>query len=177
MYLLSFKLAPAIAFGNTVVAKPSELTSVTAFKLAALIAHASPQLGLPPGVLNLVFGYGVPVGEAIVAHPSVRLISFTGSTATGKRISVAAAPTFKKLSLEMGGKNAALVFEDASLEVGNIEKIARSVFFNGGQICLASSRLLVHRSIYDAFLEKFVDVSRFVCYRSHFLLIHFFSSF
>lgn len=157
LYLLTFKLAPAIAFGNTVVAKPSELTSVTAFRLCSLLQ----QSGLPAGVINMVFGTGASVGEPLVAHLSVPLISFTGSTATGKRISMAAAPAFKRLSLEMGGKNAALVFEDFDFSSSeNMMKIARSVFFNGGQICLASSRLLVQRSIYDAFVARFVEVAR-----------------
>ncbi|KAJ6220824.1 hypothetical protein RDWZM_006636 [Blomia tropicalis] len=155
LYLLTFKLAPAIAFGNTVVAKPSELTSVTAFRLAQLLG----QTDLPNGVINFVFGYGATVGEAIVNHADVKLISFTGSTATGRRIAQQTASSFKRLSLEMGGKNAAIIFEDADL-VNNVEKIARSVLFNSSQICLATSRILVHESIYDQFLPKFIECCR-----------------
>ncbi|KAH9413079.1 Aldehyde dehydrogenase 8 member A1 [Dermatophagoides pteronyssinus] len=155
LYLLTFKLAPAIAFGNTVVAKPSELTSMTAFRLCQILNDA----GLPKGVINMVFGYGNKVGEAIVKHPSIKLISFTGSTITGQKIAQQAAPLFKRLSLEMGGKNAAIVFDDVNLEKELIH-IARSAYFNSGQICLASSRILVHESIYAEFVEKFIKISR-----------------
>lgn len=155
LYLLTFKLAPAIAFGNTVVAKPSELTSMTAFRLCQILNDA----GLPKGVINMVFGYGSKVGEAIVKHPSIKLISFTGSTITGQKIAQQAAPLFKRLSLEMGGKNAAIVFDDVNLEKELIH-IARSAYFNSGQICLASSRILVHESIYAEFVEKFIKISR-----------------
>lgn len=107
----------------------------------------------------MVFGYGSSVGEALVNHPDVNLISFTGSTVTGRRIAQQAAPFFKRLSLEMGGKNAALVFDDVNLD-NEIDKIVRSVYFNSGQICLASSRILVHANIFDVFVHKFVDISK-----------------
>lgn len=107
----------------------------------------------------MVFGYGASVGEALVTHPDVNLISFTGSTATGRRIAQQAAPLFKRLSLEMGGKNAALVFEDVNLDT-ELDKIARSVYFNSGQICLASSRILVHHSIFDTFVQRFIAISK-----------------
>lgn len=154
LYLLTFKLAPAIAFGNTVVAKPSELTSVTAFRLCQIFTEA----GLPNGVINMVFGYGNKVGEAIVKHPSIKLLSFTGSTMTGQKISQQAAPLFKRLSLEMGGKNAAIIFDDVDLEK-SMMNIAKSVYFNSGQICLATSRILVHDNIYEEFIEKFTKIS------------------
>ena len=155
LYLLTFKLAPAIAHGNCVIAKPSEVTSVTAFMLCKLLVNA----GLPPGVINMVFGLGSTVGSAIVQHVDVPLLSFTGSTVTGRRIAVDAAPMFKRLSLEMGGKNAALVFGDFDFKA-DLESILRSALFNSGQICLASSRILVEQSIYSEFVEKFVELAR-----------------
>ncbi|KPM08320.1 hypothetical protein QR98_0068360 [Sarcoptes scabiei] len=150
LYLLTFKLAPAIAFGNTVVAKPSELTSSTAFRLCKTLIEAD----LPNGVINMVFGYGRSVGEAIVKHPSIRAISFTGSTETGKKIAINAAPLFKRTSLEMGGKNCAIIFDDFDFE-NDLSKVVKSVYFNGGQICLATSRLLIQRKIFDEFIAKF----------------------
>ncbi|XP_054159341.1 2-aminomuconic semialdehyde dehydrogenase-like [Oppia nitens] len=154
LYLLTFKLAPALAYGNTVVAKPSELTSVTAYKLCHLLEEA----GLPPGVVNMVFGLGQKVGEPIVEHPDVPIISFTGSTATGARIAQRSAPLFKKLSLEMGGKNAAIIFDDINLDTV-FPQIIRSCFLNSGEICLASSRLYVQKSIYQVFVDRFtIDV-------------------
>lgn len=150
LYLLTFKLAPAIAYGNTVVAKPSELTSVTAFKLCKIIQDS----GLPQGVINMVFGTGKQVGEAIVTHEDVPLISFTGGTVTGKQIAIQAAPYFKKLSLEMGGKNAAIVFDDVDLDK-HLSSIIRSCFLNQGEICLATSRLFVQKGIYQKFINEF----------------------
>jgi acyl-CoA reductase-like NAD-dependent aldehyde dehydrogenase len=115
-----------------------------------------PKKGIPNGVVNMVFGYGNTVGEAIVTHPDVPLISFTGSTATGKHIAIKTAPFLKKLSLEMGGKNAAVVFEDIDLEKV-MPQIIRSSFLNSGEICLASSRIYVERSVYNKFVEKFTE--------------------
>lgn len=155
IYLLTFKIAPAIAAGNTVVCKPSEMTSVTAWMMAKLLNEA----GLPRGVCNLVFGRGPKAGSAIVQHPDVPLISFTGSTATGQAITQMSAPFFKKLSLELGGKNAAVIFDDADLEKC-ISTTVRSSFANQGEICLCTSRVYVQRSIYSAFLEKFIDKTR-----------------
>lgn len=155
LYLLSWKIAPAIATGNTAVAKPSELTPSTAAMLGALCREA----GLPPGVLNLVHGLGAEAGAGIVGHPDIRTISFTGGTRTGADIARAAAPAFKKLTLEMGGKNPTLVFGDVDLDAVTAE-VVRSSFTNQGQICLCGSRILVERRIYEAFLERFVKATR-----------------
>lgn len=151
LYLLTWKIAPAIAFGNTVVAKPSELTSLT----AALLAEVIQQTQLPPGVVNFVFGTGVKVGEALVKHPDVPLISFTGGTETGRRIYRESAEHFKKLSLELGGKNPTLIFSDVNL-AETVTGVIRSSFLNQGEICLCGSRIYVEDGIYDAFLEGFV---------------------
>lgn len=149
LYLLSWKLAPALAMGNAVVAKPSELTPATADALASLLEEA----GLPPGVFNVVHGLGAKAGDALVRHPAVQAISFTGGTATGKMVAAAAAPMFKKLSLELGGKNPAVVFADSDLDVA-VPGVARAAFTNQGQVCLCSSRILVEASIYDAFRNR-----------------------
>ncbi|XP_034018531.1 2-aminomuconic semialdehyde dehydrogenase [Thalassophryne amazonica] len=151
LYLLTWKLAPAIAMGNTVVAKPSEMTSVTAWMMCELMQEA----GVPPGVVNIVFGTGPRAGDALVGHPDVPLISFTGSTATGQRITERSAPYCKKLSLEMGGKNPAIVFADADLDQC-ISTTLCSSFNNQGEICLCTSRIYVERSIYSEFLTRFV---------------------
>lgn len=151
LYLLSWKVAPALLMGNTIVAKPSELTPLTANFLAKTL-H---KVGLPPGVFNLVHGYGPEVGQAIVEHPDVRGISFTGGTATGKLVAATAAPMFKKLSLELGGKNATVVLDDAPLDE-IMEGLVRASFTNSGQVCLCGSRILVDASIYDSFVAKFV---------------------
>lgn len=153
LYLFTWKIAPALAAGNTVVAKPSEVTPCTAARLAELSLAA----GFPPGVLNIVQGRGPRVGQALVEHPAVKAISFTGSTATGAAIAQAAAPRFKKVSLEMGGKNPAIVFADADLSDANLDTIVRSGFANQGEICLCGSRLLVQRSIYERFRERYVE--------------------
>jgi aminomuconate-semialdehyde/2-hydroxymuconate-6-semialdehyde dehydrogenase len=153
LYLFTWKIAPALAAGNTVVAKPSEVTPCT----AALLGELSIEAGFPPGVLNIVHGLGPSVGQAIVGHPKVKAISFTGSTATGARIAAIAAAQFKKLSLEMGGKNPAIVFADADLSDANLDTIVRSGFANQGEICLCGSRLLVQRSIYDNFRERYLE--------------------
>jgi len=152
LYLFSWKIAPALAAGNTVVAKPSEITPCT----AALLGELSIEAGFPAGVLNIVQGRGPTVGQALVDHPRVRAISFTGSTATGATIAAAAAPQFKKMSLEMGGKNPAIVFADADLSDANMDTIVRSGFANQGEICLCGSRLLVQRSIHDAFRTRYL---------------------
>jgi len=153
LYLFTWKIAPALAAGNTVVAKPSEVTPCT----AALLGELSIAAGFPPGVLNIVQGRGPTVGQAIVEHPAVQAISFTGSTITGAHIASAAAPQFKKVSLEMGGKNPAIVFADANLDDANLDIIVRSGFANQGEICLCGSRLLVQRSVYESFRERYVE--------------------
>ena len=152
LYLLSWKIAPAIVMGNTVVAKPSELTPLT----ANLLAEVFDEVGLPAGVVNIVHGFGHETGQAIVSHPHVNLISFTGGTITGKKVAETAAPMFKKLSLELGGKNATIVLDDVNLDSA-IPEIARSGFLNQGQVCLCGSRILVSDKIWDDFLEKFID--------------------
>jgi aminomuconate-semialdehyde/2-hydroxymuconate-6-semialdehyde dehydrogenase len=152
LYLFTWKIAPALATGNTVVAKPSEVTPCT----AALLGELSIAAGFPPGVLNIVQGRGPTVGQAIVEHPQVKAISFTGSTSTGAQIADGAAKKFKKLSLEMGGKNPAIVFADADLSDANLDTIVRSGFANQGEICLCGSRLLVQRSIYATFRERYL---------------------
>lgn len=152
LYLLTWKVAPALAAGNTVVAKPSEVTPQTATMLAELAA----RIGFPNGVLNLVHGLGADVGEPLVTHPTVKAVSFTGSTAVGKRIAGLAAPLLKKLSLELGGKNPTLVFADSHWRA-QLDTIVRSAFQNSGQICLCGSRLLIERSIYNAFRDALVE--------------------
>lgn len=155
LYLLSWKIAPAIATGNTCVAKPSELTPLTANRLAELSLEA----GLPPGVMNIVHGYGAKAGAAICEHPDVPLISFTGGTVTGAKVAAAAAPMFKKLSLELGGKNPNLIFADADLDQAIATSI-QSSFANQGEICLCGSRMFVERAIYDRFVERFVEATK-----------------
>ena len=152
LYLLSWKVAPALAMGNTIVAKPSELTPLTANALAEIL-H---EVGLPDGVFNLVHGYGPEAGAALVAHPEVAAVSFTGGTATGARVAAAAAPQFKKLSLELGGKNPTVVFADADLEAA-VAGATTAAFRNQGQICLCGSRILVERDIVEPFTEALVE--------------------
>jgi aminomuconate-semialdehyde/2-hydroxymuconate-6-semialdehyde dehydrogenase len=151
LYLLTWKVAPALATGNTVVAKPSELTPMTAHLLTEVCSEA----GLPPGVLNVVHGTGPRAGAPIVEHPEVGTISFTGSTATGETIARVASPRFKKIALEMGGKNPTIVFDDANLDEA-VPASVRGAFSNQGQICLCGSRILVQRGVHDAFLERFL---------------------
>ncbi len=151
LYLFTWKVAPALAAGCTVVAKPSELTPMTAYLFSSICQKA----GLPDGVLNVVHGTGSGAGQAIVEHPGVHAISFTGGTVTGRRIAGIAAPQFKKLSLELGGKNPNIVFADCDLERAVTTSI-RSSFSNQGEICLCGSRIFVERSIYDAFVSEFV---------------------
>jgi aminomuconate-semialdehyde/2-hydroxymuconate-6-semialdehyde dehydrogenase len=152
LYLFTWKIAPALAAGNTVVAKPSEITPQTATMLGALAS----EIGFPRGVFNLVHGSGPDVGEPLVTHPDTKAISFTGSTAVGKRIAALAAPMLKKVSLELGGKNPTLVFADSDWRA-QMGTIARSAFQNSGQICLCGSRILVERSIYVEFRETLVE--------------------
>ena len=152
LYLLTWKIAPALAAGNTVVAKPSEVTPQTATMLGELAA----RIGFPKGVLNIVHGLGPEVGEPLVAHPNTRAISFTGSTTVGRRIAGLAAPLLKKVSLELGGKNATLVFADSDWRA-NLDTIVRSAFQNSGQICLCGSRILVERGIYNEFRDALVE--------------------
>lgn len=152
LYLFTWKIAPALAAGNTVVAKPSEVTPMT----AALLGELSGEIGLPPGVLNIVHGTGPDAGQALVSHPQVKAVTFTGSTAVGRRIAGVAAPRLKKLSLELGGKNATLVFADSDWQT-HLDTLVRSAFQNSGQICLCGSRILVERSIHSAFRQAFVD--------------------
>ncbi len=152
LYLFTWKIAPALAAGNTVVAKPSEVTPLTATMLGELAA----EIGFPPGVLNIVHGLGPEVGEAIVSHPRIKAVSFTGSTAVGRRIAGITAPMLKKVSLELGGKNPTLVFADSDWQA-NLDTLVRSAFQNAGQICLCGSRILVERGIYEAFRDAFVQ--------------------
>src|SRR5436853_4763410 len=152
LYLLSWKIAPAIAVGNTAIAKPSELTPMTAFLLCEICKEA----GLPNGVLNVVHGTGPNVGAAITEHPKINTISFTGGTATGKKVAEAAAPLFKKVSLELGGKNPNIIFADADLDAA-IAGSVRSSFANQGQVCLCGSRVFVERSAYKDFVDRFID--------------------
>ena len=149
LYLFTWKIAPALAVGNTVVAKPSEVTPVTAH----LLAGVAREVGLPPGVLNVVHGGGAPTGEAIVDHSAVRAVSFTGGTATGTRIASRLAPRLVPYSLELGGKNPVLVFADCDLDAA-VAGVLRSGFANAGQICLCGSRVYVERGLYAAFRER-----------------------
>ena len=151
LYLFTWKVAPALAAGNCVVAKPSELTPVTAYLLCTWVKEA----GFPDGVFNVLHGLGPEVGEAMVTHPDIAAVSFTGGTTTGSRIAGHVAPKFKKMSLELGGKNPAIIFEDADFEDA-LRTTLRSSFANQGQICLCGSRILIQRPIYDKFKEALV---------------------
>lgn len=151
LYLLTWKVAPALAAGNTVVAKPSEITPVTAF----LLSQACTEIELPKGVLNIVHGVGARCGAALCADKRVKAISFTGGTTTGREIAKGAAPHFKRVSLEMGGKNPGIIFADADYEK-MLETTVRSSFFNQGEICLSTSRLYIERSLYQRFRDDFV---------------------
>ena len=152
LYLFTWKIAPAIAAGNCVVAKPSEITPMTALMLSELCIKA----GLPAGVLNIVHGLGTKAGEAMIRHPKIKVISFTGGTQTGKHIASVAAPMFKKLSLELGGKNPNIIFADCDFEK-MLTTTVRSSFANQGQICLCGSRILVEKKIYEKFIAAFVE--------------------
>ncbi|PIR23323.1 MAG: 2-hydroxymuconic semialdehyde dehydrogenase [Deltaproteobacteria bacterium CG11_big_fil_rev_8_21_14_0_20_45_16] len=146
LHLLSWKIAPALAAGNVVIAKPSELSPLTAWRLSEICQEA----GLPAGVLNILHGEGGGIGEALISHPRVKAISFTGGTATGRHIASVGAAKLKKVSLELGGKNPLIVFADANLEKA-ADAAIRAGFQNAGQICLCGSRLLIEQSIYDKF--------------------------
>lgn len=152
LYLFTWKIAPALAAGNCVIAKPSEVTPLTAYRLAQL----AQQAGLPAGVLNILHGRGAAVGDAIVRHPRIKAISFTGGTATGRHIARTAGPMFKKLSLELGGKNPTLIFADCDYD-RMLDTVVRSSFANQGQICLCGSRLLIERPLYERFRKDFVE--------------------
>ncbi len=152
LYLFSWKIAPALAAGNCVIAKPSEITPYTAY----LLGEVAKEAGLPDGVLNILHGLGHRVGDAIIKHPKIKAISFTGGTKTGEYIARTAAPMFKKLSLELGGKNPVIIFADCDFNE-MLSTTIRSSFANQGQICLCGSRILVERSIYDKFKEAFVS--------------------
>jgi aminomuconate-semialdehyde/2-hydroxymuconate-6-semialdehyde dehydrogenase len=155
LYLFTWKIAPALAAGNCVVAKPSEVTPMSAFLLGRLCEEA----GLPAGVLNIVHGLGPKVGAPLVGHPDVKAVSFTGSTRVGAGIQAQTAGTFKKLSLELGGKNPNLIFADADLDAA-VESAARAAFLNQGQICLCGSRILVERSVYAQVRDRLVEKAR-----------------
>jgi len=152
LYLFTWKIAPALAAGNTVVAKPSEITPMTAYRLSEICIEA----GLPPGVLNIVHGTGADVGAAITAHPGIPAISFTGGTQTGATIARTAAPMFKKLSLELGGKNPTIIFADCDFDE-MLETVLRSAFSNQGEICLCGSRIFIERALYDRFRDAFTE--------------------
>ena len=150
----SWKMAPALAAGNTIVLKPAEITPLTTLKIAELMREA----GMPAGVVNILPGLGNVAGQYIAEHPDIAKIAFTGSTATGKRIVQASAGNLKKVQLELGGKGANIVFEDANL-IAAVNGAAWAIFHNQGQACIAGSRLVLHENIADAFLEKFIALA------------------
>src|SRR5690606_39693117 len=150
LYLFTWKIAPALAAGNAVVSKPSELSPAT----ATLLGEVCQEAGLPAGVLNIVHGTGPEAGEAIVRHDDIKAVSFTGSTAVGRRIAGICAEQLKKASLELGGKNPVIIFADCDYDE-MLATTIRSSFSNQGQICLCGSRILVQRSIYDKFVADF----------------------
>ena len=152
LYLLSWKVAPAIGMGNTVVCKPSELTPMT----ADLLMRAINEIGLPEGVVNLVHGNGIETGAPLVENDDIDFVSFTGGTVTGSKVAASAAPAFKKLSLELGGKNSTVVFSDCDLDM-TVSGVVRSGFLNQGQVCLCGSRIFVEEGIYDIFKQKLVE--------------------
>lgn len=154
LYLLTWKIAPALAVGNCVVAKPSEITPMTAYLLSKIFK----QIDFPKGVINIIHGPGDVTGEPIVAHPGISAISFTGSTDTGRRISSLAAPMFKKLSLEMGGKNPNIIFDDCDFQSA-LETTIKSSFTNQGQICLCGSRVFIQKGIYKKFREALITAT------------------
>src|SRR5262245_15314881 len=151
----SWKMGPALAAGNTVVLKPSEITPLSTLRIAQLMA----EVGFPPGVVNVVPGYGATAGQRLADHPDVGKIAFTGSTATGRRIVEASKGNLKRLQLELGGKGANIVFDDAALDAA-VNGSAFAIFHNQGQACIAGSRLILHERIADAFLEKFLALAR-----------------
>jgi aminomuconate-semialdehyde/2-hydroxymuconate-6-semialdehyde dehydrogenase len=151
LYLFTWKIAPALAAGNTVIGKPSEITPLT----ASMLGELTREIGWPPGVLNILQGRGATTGAALVAHDGLKAISFTGSTRVGALIAADAAPRFRKLSLELGGKNPTIVFADADFDAA-VEGAVRAAYSNQGQICLCGSRILVDASIYERFRDAFV---------------------
>jgi betaine-aldehyde dehydrogenase len=151
----SWKMAPALAAGNTIVMKPAEVTPLTSLKIAELMTQA----GMPDGVVNMVPGLGTVAGQAIAEHPGIHKIAFTGSTATGRRIVQASAGNLKKVQLELGGKGPNIVFDDANL-VAAVNGSAWAIFHNQGQACIAGSRLILHEKIADAFLDKFIALAK-----------------
>jgi aminomuconate-semialdehyde/2-hydroxymuconate-6-semialdehyde dehydrogenase len=153
LYLFTWKIAPALAAGNCVIAKPSEVTPVSAYLLSRICKEA----GLPEGVLNIVHGKGERTGEAIVKHPGIKAISFTGSTRAGQRIASIAAPMFKKLSLELGGKNPNIIFADCDWDK-MMKTTIQSSFSNLGQICLCGSRIIIEAAVYDQFKKEFIEM-------------------
>ena len=155
LLLMAWKLAPALAAGNTVVVKPSEFTSASALEFMKLVEAA----GFPPGVVNVVTGFGVDVGAALIEHPLVRKVAFTGSDATGQKVYEGAARGMKRVSMELGGKSPNIVFEDADLD-NAIKGVISGIFAATGQTCIAGSRLLVQQSIHDAFLDKLVAFAK-----------------
>ncbi|SDG71678.1 MULTISPECIES: aldehyde dehydrogenase [unclassified Bradyrhizobium] len=155
LLLLAYKLAPALAAGNTFVAKPSEFTSASTLEFAKLVDKA----GFPPGVFNVVTGFGGEIGDALISHADVAKVAFTGSEATGRRIGELAARSFKKVTLELGGKSPHIVFDDAEID-NAVKGVISGIFAATGQTCIAGSRLLVHRSIHDQFVERVVAFAR-----------------
>lgn len=155
LFLLSFKLAPALAAGNTIVIKPSEFTSASTLEFARLVELA----GFPPGVVNVVTGFGADAGESLINHPLVAKVAFTGSEATGRHVAETAARTFKKVTLELGGKSPNIVFADAEID-NAVKGVISGIFAATGQTCIAGSRLLVQRSIHDEFVERVVAHAR-----------------
>jgi aminomuconate-semialdehyde/2-hydroxymuconate-6-semialdehyde dehydrogenase len=152
LYLFTWKIAPAIAAGCCVIGKPSEVTPLTSF----LLAETAIEAGIPAGVLSIIHGTGPKVGAAIVKHPKIKAISFTGSTRAGEEIAKVAAPMFKKLSLELGGKNPTAIFDDCDFE-HTVNEVARAAFSNQGQICLCASRIYIQKSLYAKFLAAFIE--------------------
>ncbi|WP_165321577.1 aldehyde dehydrogenase family protein [Rhizorhabdus phycosphaerae] len=155
LVLTAMKLAPALAAGCTVVLKPAEDTSLSALRLAELMMEA----GVPAGVLNVVTGLGGQTGATLAAHPQVDKIAFTGSTATGRAVLDAAKTNFKRVTLELGGKSPSIVFPDADMDIA-IPGVANAIFFNGGQVCIAGSRLYVHRSVHDQVVDGVVAYAK-----------------
>src|SRR5262245_10568994 len=151
----SWKMGPALAAGNTVVLKPSEITPLSSLRIAQLMA----EVGFPPGVVNIVPGYGATAGQRLAEHPAVGKIAFTGSTATGRRIVEASKGNLKRVQLELGGKGANIVFEDANLDAA-VNGSAWAIFHNQGQACIAGSRLILHERIADDFLGRFVELAK-----------------
>lgn len=151
LYLFTWKIAPALAAGNCVIGKPSEITPMTSYMLSEICIEA----GLPGGVLNIVHGYGNTAGKAVVSHPEIKAITFTGGTSTGREISKIASPMFKKLSLELGGKNPVIIFSDCRYDE-MLETTVNSSFRNQGEICLCGSRIFIEKNLYKKFRDDFV---------------------